>query len=39
MKIKNKKNRRVNPELTGFIRETRLTRETRDMCHESLITK
>jgi len=39
MKIKNKKNRRVNPELTGFTGETRLTRETRDMCHESLITK
>jgi len=39
MKIKNKKNWRVNPKLTEFTRETRLTRETRDMCHESLITK
>ena len=33
-----KKNRWVTPELTGFTRETRLTRETQDMCHESLIT-
>jgi len=39
MKIIIIKNQRVNPELTGFTRETRLTRETRDMCHESLITK
>jgi len=38
MKKKQKK-LRVNPELTGFTCETRLTRETRDICHESLITK
>ena len=39
MKITKQKNRRVNPELTGFTREIRLTRETWDMYHQSLITK
>ena len=34
-----KKNWRVNPELTGLTHETRLTHQTRNPCHESLITK